>query len=250
MTLVLVIRTLEGIAIVSDTLSTATEMRNIEGKDKMVRYAVHKRRKITRVGDYAVVHAGLTLINGRTIDQVVRHLNFDPHGSADDFIEAIRLEFIEELAKDPIVKQFKMNEMLISLGIVGYKDNKPFVYRFIFMPGEEDPIDYMVNDDAFDPPYYGLDYFGDYHFIRMVIKAAKAENLLKPFEILTIYEALDFIRSLMRFSIDFQRFMVEATVQFPLESAIITRKNGFEWVDKMEIKPFRYEDNEEGIPYV
>ena len=75
----------------------------------------------------------------------------------------------------------------------------------------------MESDDAFVEPYYGIDYFGDYEFVRLVIKAAKKENLMKPFEILTINEAMDLVRSLLRFSIDFQRFMVEQTVSFPIE---------------------------------
>lgn len=248
MTLVLVLRTLEGIAIVSDTLSTATDIRIMDGIEKRISYPVHKRGKIARVGNLAVVHAGVTLINNRTINQIVHQLP-RKSDSLMEYIDRMRIEFQTELEKDPIIKQFDPEEVLLSLGVVGYYNDKPFVYRIVFMRGIEDPIDYLLSEDAFISPYYGLDYFGDYHFIRIVIKAAKEENLMKPFEILTIHEAMDLIRALMRFSIDFQRFMVEATVMFPLESAIITR-DGFQWIDKMGIKKFHYQDHDDGIPYV
>ena len=49
----------------------------------------------------------------------------------------------------------------------------------------------------------------------------------------------------MQFLIEFQKFMVTFTVAYPLESAVITMENGFEWVDRMEFKKFHYDHDED-----
>jgi hypothetical protein len=103
----------------------------------------------------------------------------------------------------------------------------------------------LESDDAFQDPYYGIDYFGDYEFVQLVIRAAKKENLLKPFDILTLHEAMELARTLMRFLIEFQQFMVSFSVAFPVESAVITLEKGFQWVDRMEFQKFHYSSHHE-----
>ncbi|MHA2097896.1 MAG: hypothetical protein ACW99A_04355, partial [Candidatus Kariarchaeaceae archaeon] len=134
------------------------------------------------------------------------------------------------------------------IGIIGYEKNIPFVHRLIFLRSENDDelIELIESDDTFSAPHFGIDYFGDFEFVQLVIREAKKENLLKPFDILTLHDALELARELMRFLIEFQKFMVTFTVAYPIESAVITMERGFEWVDRMEFKKFHY-DHDEGL---
>ena len=63
---------------------------------------------------------------------------------------------------------------------------------------------------------------------------------MKPFYVLTLNEALDLARILIKFLIEFQKYLVQFTVAFPIESAVINLENGFQWVDKMEFKKLDY----------
>lgn len=62
-------------------------------------------------------------------------------------------------------------------------------------------------------------------------------QILPPFQILTLQEAVDLARVLLRFLIDFQKFMVMSTVDYPIESAVITKRAGVQPVDVMRIDP-------------
>lgn len=246
MTIILVVRSVEGIAIVTDTVTTATETRTLDddsGKSSKVQYHIYNRKKLSRIGKFAVVHAGLSFLNGKTINQIVDRIPHDTSTESHSCIEEVKTRFFEELEKDPIVERFEKGTILLSLGVIGYKDKKPFVFRLIFLRSEKDDeiLELIESEDAFVSPYYGIDYFGDYEFLQLVIRAAKKENLLKPFDILTINESLDLARTLIRFLIEFQRYMVEFTVAYPIESAVITLEDGFEWVDKMQFKKFHYD---------
>ena len=242
MTIILVVRSVEGIAIVTDTVTTATETRTIDEDDSKVQYHIYNRKKLSRIGNFAVVHAGLSFLNGRTINQIVDRIPHHDISVSHSCIEEVKKVFLEELEKDPIVEQFDKGALLLSIGVIGYKDDNPFVYRIIFFRSEKDgeKLELVESDDAFVKPFYGVDYFGDYTFLQMVIRAAKKENLLKPFDILTLNESLDLARTLIRFLIEFQKYMVEFTVAYPVESAVITQEDGFEWVDKMKFSKFNY----------
>ncbi|MHA2250485.1 MAG: hypothetical protein ACXAD7_08985 [Candidatus Kariarchaeaceae archaeon] len=246
MTLVLVVRTIEGIAIVSDTLTTANTTLEIHGEEKPVEYHIYKRKKLGKLGDFAIVHAGLSFLNGKTINQIVDRI---PARGTDPIshIETIKNTFVEEIKQDKLVPKLEKDSLLLSIGIVGYKDRKPFVHRIVFFRTKDegdDVFEIMETEDSFVAPYFGIDYFGDYDFVQLVIRAAKKENLLKPFDILTINEAMDLARTLIRFLIEFQRFMVQFTVAYPIESAVITLEEGFKWVDKMELKQFHHDHGE------
>ncbi len=245
MTLVLIVRTIEGIAVVTDTLTTANTTLEIYGEERPVEYHLYSRRKLSKVGNYAIVHAGLSFLNGKTVNQIVDRLtSYDK--SIKNTIETLKDKFVEEMGKDPIVPKMPNDSLLLSVGIIGYHEKKPFVYRIVFFRSKKDEdqlFDVIETKDSFDPPFYGIDYFGDYDFIQLVIRAAKKENLLKPFDILTLNEALKLARTLIRFLIEFQKYMVQFTVAYPIESCIITLEEGFQWVDKMELKKFHYTDH-------
>jgi hypothetical protein len=40
--------------------------------------------------------------------------------------------------------------------------------------------------------------------------------------------------------------MVSFTVSYPIESAVITRERGFDWVDQIELKEFHYDNDHVG----
>ncbi|MCE7734703.1 MAG: hypothetical protein GPJ54_07500 [Candidatus Heimdallarchaeota archaeon] len=249
MTLVLVVRTREGIAIVSDTVTTANSEVEMYGEMTAVEYHIYNRRKLSKIENFAVVHAGLSFLNGKTINQIVDRIPDDNPNTIEGFeycLEMIKNKFIKEIETEPLVKGWEKGRLILSLGIIGYNNSLPFVYRLIFLRSEEDGelYDLIESEDAFVAPYYGIDYFGDYEFVQLVIRAAKKENLLKPFDILTIYDALELARELMRFLIEFQKFMVTFTVAYPVESVVITEENGFEWVDRLEYKKFHYDHDE------
>jgi hypothetical protein len=245
-TLVLVVRTIEGIALISDSLTTANTTLELQGEEKPVEYHIYYRKKMARLGNFAVVHAGLSFMNGKTITQIINRIPA-PETNIDKFISNIKDTFIGELKKDKLVPKLEDDFLLLSIGIVGYRDRKPFVYRIIFFKNEklENGLEILESDDAFQDPYYGIDYFGDYEFVQLVIRAAKKENLLKPFDILTLHEAMELARTLMRFLIEFQQFMVSFSVAFPVESAVITLEKGFQWVDRMEFQKFHYSSHHE-----
>ena len=244
-TLILVIRTREGIAVVSDTVTTANTTLEIYGEETEVEYHIYKRRKISKMHNFAIIHAGLSFVNGKTITQITDAVHNHEDG-IENCSKFVKESILKELKADPVIPKLTPESLIVSIGIVGYHDQKPFVYRIIFFRGKEgeELLDTMESEDAFVTPFYGIDYFGDYDFVQMVIRAAKKENLLKPFDILTINEALDFARSLMRFLIEFQKYMVQFTVAYPIESAIITTDDGFTWVDRMEFNKFHYDDHD------
>ncbi|MFV2014131.1 MAG: hypothetical protein ACC656_01770 [Candidatus Heimdallarchaeota archaeon] len=251
MTLVLIVRTREGIAVVTDTVTTANTEVEMYGEMTAVEYHVYNRRKLSKIENFAIIHAGLSFLNGKTINQIVDRIPYDNPDSQEGFdycLKQIKNKFLEEVNTEPMIKGWETGKLILSLGIIGYNDSLPFVYRLIFLRSDNDDnlIELIESEDAFDAPYYGIDYFGDFEFVQLVIRAAKKENLLKPFDILTMHGALELARTLMQFLIEFQKFMVTFTVAYPIESAIITLENGFEWVDRMEFKKFHY-DHDEGI---
>ncbi|OLS26067.1 MAG: hypothetical protein HeimC2_16890 [Candidatus Heimdallarchaeota archaeon LC_2] len=251
MTLVLIVRTREGIAVVSDTVTTANTEVEMYGEMTSVEYHIYNRRKISKIENFAVIHAGLSFLNGKTINQIVDRIPDDNPDSNEGFdycVEKIRTKFMKEIKTEPLVKNWEKGRLILSIGIIGFEKNIPFVHRLIFFRNEKEGelIELVESDDTFDPPHFGIDYFGDFEFVQLVIRAAKKENLLKPFDILTIHDALELARNLMQFLIEFQKFMVTFTVAYPIESVVITLEDGFEWVDRMEFKKFHY-DHDEGI---
>lgn len=242
MTLILVVRSIEGIAIVSDSTTTVNSTRKIDGEDQEVEYHIYGRQKIARIGDFAVIHAGLGFINNKTITQIVHQVKPDEL-TVENLCDHLRKAFEQELYEDDSIEDLEPGFMIVNLGIVGFRDEKPFVHRLIYLKSEEDDqlLDTMESEDTFTGSSYGIDYFGDFEFVQLVIRAAKERGLLKPFDILTLKETLELGRTLMRFLIEFQQFMVKFTVAYPLESAVITDERGFEWIDKIELEEFHYD---------
>jgi hypothetical protein len=201
---------------------------------------------MARIGDYGVVHAGLGFLNKKTINQIVERVR--PRDiTLENICEELKIAIEEELYSDDSIQDLEPGFLIVSLGIVGYNDDLPFVHRIIYLRSEDENelLEVIESEDTFneDNPPYGIDYFGDYEFVQLVIRAAKERGLLKPFDILSVNDTLELARTLMRFLIDFQRFMVSFTVSYPIESAVITRERGFEWVDQIELKEFHYDDS-------
>ena len=243
MTLAIVIRTIEGIAVATDTVSTADTRLELNGEKQDVEYHVYMRRKLSRIGDFAIVHAGLSYLNKKTINQIVDRIPIPNDITVDDCIKTIKDTLVAEIKADNVVKQLENNRLILSIGIIGYKNDDPFVYRMMFFRNTAKGKLFDIednSDEAFTDPRYGIDYFGDYDFVRLVIKAALEEKLMKPFYVLTLNEALDLARILIKFLIEFQKYLVQFTVAFPIESAVINLENGFQWVDKMEFKKLDY----------
>jgi len=242
MTLILVVRSIEGIAIVSDSTTTVSSTRPIDGVDTEVEYHIYGRQKIARIGDFAVIHAGLGFINGKTITQIVQRVR-PKELNVKGLCDHLRQAFEKELYEDEDIENLEPGFMIVNLGIVGYQDDKPFVHRLIYLRSEDENelLETMESQDTFTGTPYGIDYFGDFEFIQLVIRAAKERGLLKPFDILTLKETLELGRTLMRFLIEFQQFMVKFNVGYPVESVVITAERGFEWIDKIELEEFRYD---------
>ncbi|MHA2502421.1 MAG: hypothetical protein ACXAE3_06120 [Candidatus Kariarchaeaceae archaeon] len=238
MTLVLIVRSIEGIAIVSDSTTTVTSTRMIDNRETDVEYHIYGRQKIARIGDFAVVHAGLGFINKKTITQIVHHVKPEEL-TLEGLCAELKYAFEVEIMEDENIEDLDPGFMLVNLGVVGYQDDKPFVHRIIYLRSENktELIEVIESQDTFTGPAYGIDYFGDFEFVQMMIRAAKDRGLLKPFDILTLHETLELGRTLMRFLIDFQQFMVKFTVGYPMESAVITSERGFEWIDKITLRP-------------
>lgn len=205
-------------------------------------------KKIGRLGNNAIVHAGLSFINGKSINHIVEEIQHGkPFPDVPKLFPFIRDRFLEELEQDELIPELDPDFLLLSLGLTGYYEGNPFLHTITYYRGHDDLIDVVESEDTFDEPLYSVDYFGDFQFVQLVIRAAKAEGLMKPFDILTVHEALDLNRTLIRFLIEFQHYMVEKTVAFPIESAVITDEHGFEWVDRMRFDKFHYDDHQDGI---
>ena len=175
MTLALVVRTREGIAIVTDTLTTANTEVEMYGEMTPVEYHLYKRRKLSRFENFAVVHAGLSFLNGKTINQIVDRIpDEDPevYVNFEFCSNKIREVFTAEMNKDPIVDTWERGRLLLSIGLIGYENKIPFVWRLIFLrsdEGVEEKLEIIESEDTFDSPHYGIDYFGDYEFVQLVI---------------------------------------------------------------------------------
>jgi hypothetical protein len=128
----------------------------------------------------------------------------------------------------------------LVLGVVGYTDERPetqsIEFRIGINPESNREVRHLIRDlSSGAPTPYGISYFGDYRFVQLVIQAAIDANLLKPFDLLTLREALDLARILLKFLIDFQKFLIISTVDYPIESVVITRHQGVQSIDKMRI---------------
>ena len=242
MTLILIVRSIEGIAIVSDSTTTVTSMRTIEGEEQLVEFHIYGREKIARVGNFGVVHTGLAFVSEKTVTQIIELIEFEEI-TVESVCSKLKETFDKELLDDSIVKLQEPGDLILNLGVVGYKDGIPFVHRIIYLRPEEgeDLYEVIESEDTFTQRPYGIDYFGDFEFIQLVIRAAKERDILKPFDILTLHETLEMGRTLMRFLIEFERYMVKFTVGYPIESAVITQRRGFEWIDQIKPKEFHYD---------
>ncbi|MGD2072353.1 MAG: hypothetical protein PVG65_02565, partial [Candidatus Thorarchaeota archaeon] len=206
-------------------------------KDILLDYHSYYRRKLVSVGNWGIVHTGSVSINGKTIVQIIQEI-------CDDIDSVMNLQEIETLLKEGFQKELQshasndilpIDEINLTLGLVGYESNNPMTKSFYFIKTKEGLIETKEKILSTGPGGYGISYYGDHEFIRLVIRTAIKNGLLKPFQILTLQEALDLSRILLRFLIDFQKFMIRSTVDYPIESAVITKDGGFRWVDQMEV---------------
>ncbi len=189
MTLCLVVRTMEGIAVATDTTTSTPIL--IGGEQGMQTvFHTYYRRKLVLSKKWAIVQTGIAFINGRTVTDLLESLPIES-ASLKKLTESITTSIKEELLKDPTLmtnlpKGLEHNPFL-TLGIVGYTRGKPVTHSLYFRIEEEDSVINIQEKDfaAQDNPY-GITYYGDYRFVQLVIKAAIDARLLKPFELLTL----------------------------------------------------------------
>ena len=238
MTLCILVRTGEGIAIATDTTTTTQRTFDVEGKSIVKHYHTYFRRKLVQIDRWAVVHTGIAFIGNRTVSQLLEESNLQAE-SFDELHQIVTETVLREFEEDvQTVSKLPVGQLLLTLGLAGYEGNTIRVQSISFRKGESSLIDVKTQSDTTKSPY-GISYWGDYAFIELVVATAIKRGLLKATRILTLQEGLDFARVLLKFLIDFQKFMVQSSVDYPIESAVITRKDGFKWVDKMKIKPHK-----------
>ena len=241
MTLCLVVRTMEGIAVATDT-TTSTQIQ-IDGINR--EFHTYYRRKLVAKAKFAIVQTGIAFINNKTIAEILEGAEL-PEDSITVFIEKIVEVIGSELYLDSslllgLPVGDNINPFLV-LGVVGYTDERPetqsIEFRIGINPENNREVRHLIRDPSSGAPTpYGISYFGDYRFVQLVIQAAIDANLLKPFDLLTLREALDLARILLKFLIDFQKFLIISTVDYPIESVVITRHQGVQSIDKMRIDP-------------
>jgi hypothetical protein len=237
MTLCIIVRTIEGIAIVTDTTTTTPSKRKVDGVDTVFSYHTYYRKKLVQIGNWAVVQTGTAFIGGKTVTQVIGEAKIEVD-SYDELKESLSGALVQAFNQDPNVPNLPPNSNLLTLGLAGYDKDRLVTIALTYRKGDKEQIEVVEDDNTRQKPY-GISYFGDHEFISMIIEAAGKRKLLKGTAILTIREALDLARTLLTFLIDFQKFMVISTVDYPIESAVITHDDGFTWVDEMEIEPLR-----------
>ena len=238
MTLCLVVRTMEGIAVVTDT--TTSSQVQIAGINR--EFHTYYRRKLVAKAKFAIVQTGIAFINNKTIADILEEAEL-PEDSIAVFIEKI-VEIMEsEFSLDSnLLLELPVGDNIpsfLTLGVIGYIEERPVTqsieFRIGINPENNREVRHLIKEPFGAPNPYGIDFFGDFHFIQLVIQAANDANLLKPFNILTLREALDLARILLKFLIDFQKFLIISTVDYPIESVVITRHKGVQSIDAMSI---------------
>ena len=179
---------------------------------------------------------GTAFINGKTISQIIETATSNA-SSWTKLVDALKITFKAELESDTDFLSIPKGKVALTLGIAGYKGKSSGVHTLVFSRQDDGAGIESTYHSEKQGAKYGINYYGDFDFVNIVVEAAQKKGLLKPIKILTIREALDLARTLLRFLIDFQKFMVLSTVDYPIESAIITRTDGFQWVDQMHFEP-------------
>lgn len=230
---------MEGIAVATDTTTSTTAQFGGEEGVKTV-FHTYYRRKLVLSSEWAIVQTGIAFINGKTVTALLESLPLDTE-SLEIVIETTTTTIKEELLKDSELMTYLPkglgNAPFLTLGIVGYSKGRPVTHSLYFRLEEDGSTINVQSKDYVEEHPYGITYYGDYRFVQLVIKAAIDANLLKPFEVLTLREALDLARVLLKFLIDFQKFMMMSTVDYPIESAVITPRGEVQPVDIMKIEP-------------
>lgn len=235
MTLCIVVRTAEGIAIATDT-TTTTSVTRLKG-ETIVEHEFHTyyRKKLVNIGKWGVIYTGSAFINNRAVHSILKRKT-ESSEKFEDFKHNLVTTLSNEIRADPGFQEIDDRKLILTIGIAGYIESNLLTHKANLIKKDE-KLKIQEETYANASNAFGISYFGDSEFVQLILKKAVHKGLMKSSGVLTLREGLDLARTLIRFLIDFQKFMIRSTVDYPIESAVITIDDGFQWIDEMSLDP-------------